>query len=49
MTPRWWLFVTGFVIGTALTAVGFALANSGLVLAGIVIGVALFFSRKFIE
>ena len=49
MTPRWWLYVTGFIFGMALTIGGFALANSGLVLAGILIGVALFFSRRFIE
>ena len=49
MTARWWVFVTGFIIGAALTFGGFAAGNSGLVLAGLVIGVALFFSRRFLQ
>lgn len=49
MTPRWWVFVTGFVIGSALTFGGIATGNSGLVLAGVLIGVALFFSRRYVR
>ena len=49
MTPRWWLYVTGFIFGVALTVVGFVLGNPGLVLVGLLIGVALYFSRRFIE
>ena len=49
MTPRWWVFVTGFIIGVALTFGGFALGSPGLVLAGFLIGVGLFFSRRFLE
>ena len=49
MPPRWWIYVTVFVVGVALTIGGFALANPGLVLAGLLIGVGLFFSRRFLE
>ena len=49
MTARWWLFVTGFVIGVALTIAGFALAYPALVVVGFLISIALFFSRKYIE
>ena len=49
MTARWWIYVSVFVVGVALTIGGFALANPGLVLAGLLIGVALFFSRRFLE
>ncbi len=49
MTARWWIYVSVFVVGVALTIGGFALANAGLVLAGLLIGVALFFSRRFLE
>ncbi len=49
MTRRWYLFVTVFIIGVALTIAGFALASSALVLVGILISVALFFSRRFIQ
>jgi len=49
MTRRWWVFVTVFVVGVTLTVGGFATANAGLVLVGILIGVALFFSRRYVE
>ncbi len=49
MTRRWWLFVTAFIVGVTLTVGGIALANSGLVLTGLLIGVALFFSRRYVE
>jgi heme/copper-type cytochrome/quinol oxidase subunit 4 len=49
MTPRWWAYVTVFVIGVTLTIAGFALANPGFVLVGILISVVLFFSRRFLE
>lgn len=49
MTSRWWAFVSVFIVGVSLTVGGFALASPGLVLAGLLIGVALFFSRRFIE
>ena len=49
MTPRWYVYVSVFVVGVALTIGGFVLANAGLVLAGLLIGVALFFSRRFLE
>ena len=35
--------------GVALTIGGFVLANPGLVLVGLLIGVALFFSRRYLE
>ena len=49
MTLRWWIYVAGFVVGAALTITGFVLANPGLVLAGFLIGIALFFSRRFLQ
>ena len=49
MTPRWWIYVAAFVVGVVLTIGGFALANPGLVLVGLLIGVALFFSRRYLQ
>ena len=49
MTARWWIYVSVFVVGVALTIGGFVLANPGLVLVGLLIGVALFFSRRYLE
>ena len=47
MTKRWWIYVFAFLVGVALTVGGLAMANSLLLVAGIIIGIALFFSRKF--
>ena len=49
MTPTWWIYVSVFVVGVALIVSGFVLAIPGLVLAGLLIGVGLFFSRRFVE
>ncbi|MCL0028562.1 hypothetical protein M1N23_00235 [Dehalococcoidia bacterium] len=49
MTKKWWVFVTAFVVGVTLTVGGFALANSPLLFVGLIIGVVLFFSRRYLE
>lgn len=49
MTRKWWVFVAAFVVGVTLTVGGFALANSTLVFVGLIIGVILFFSRRYLE
>ena len=49
MTRRWWIYLVAFILGVALTVGGLALANTLMVLAGVVIGVALFFSRKLMS
>ena len=49
MTKRWWLLVGAFSLSVALLAVGFALGSGGIVLLGVIIGVALYFGRKYFE
>ena len=49
MTRRWLIYVVAFLLSVALTVGGLALANSSLVLAGVIIGIALFFSRKLVQ
>ena len=49
MTKGWWVLTTGFVLSVALTVVGLAQADSGLVVAGLVVGVVLFLTRRYLQ
>ena len=49
VSARWWLYVAAFLFGTALIIIGLSQANTTLTFAGTIIGVALFFTRKYIQ
>ncbi|MCH7745374.1 MAG: hypothetical protein IIC84_04790 [Chloroflexi bacterium] len=49
MNARWWLYVASFLIGLALVIAGLSLANETMTFAGVIIGVGLFFTRKYIQ
>ena len=49
MSARWWLYVASFLLGLALVITGLSLANTTITFAGVLIGVGLFFTRKYIQ
>ncbi len=49
MTTRWYLYVATFLLGISLIVAGIVQGNSRVVFVGVIIGVVLFFSRKYIE
>ena len=49
MNARWYLYVATFLLGISLVVAGIVQGNSSVVFVGVIIGVVLFFSRKYIE
>ena len=49
VTARWYLYVATFLLGISLVVAGIVQGNSSVVFVGVIIGVVLFFSRKYIE
>ena len=49
MTTRWYLYVATFLLGISLVVAGIVQGNSTVVFVGVIIGVVLFFSIKYIE
>ena len=49
MTARWYLYVATFLLGISVVVAGIVQENSSVVFVGVIIGVILFFSRKYIE
>lgn len=49
MSGRWLLYVTSFLLGTALIVIGLSQANTTLTFAGGIIWVVLFLTRKYIQ
>ena len=49
MSARWWLYVLAFLLGVALVVIGLSQANTPLTFAGVLIGAALFLTRKYVQ
>ena len=49
VTARWYLYVATFLLGISLVVAGIVQGDSRVVFVGVIIGVILFFSRKYIE
>lgn len=49
MTARWWIYVVAFLLSLTLVVIGLSQANTPLTFAGVIMGAALFFARKYIQ